>query len=357
MSLRTEWIEDEARFAALAGEWERLLPADATPFDLHCWYAPWWEAFGGDGKLAVCTVWRGEELAGAMPLSRKGGRLSAMLNGHAGASRPLAADPEAMAALVGAALARRAPELELPSLPSGDPSLPALLEGAGRAGAQALSEPGYSSPFVATGGDLEAWSKGEDASWKSRVARYRRKMLRDHETEFAVFEAPEDLGGWLEEGFRIEASGWKGRAGTAIASSPETERFYRALARDFQQRDELRLTRIALDGSAVAFCFSLLHGNRIYTLKSGYDESIRKLAPGLVMQLLMVEKSFELGFETLELLGEKVDWKEKLATGTHPHTDLRIYSGGPAGALRHAYRRRLRPLLKGAYRRLRSRDG
>jgi CelD/BcsL family acetyltransferase involved in cellulose biosynthesis len=357
MSLRAEWIDDEARFAALAGEWERLLPADATPFDLHRWYAPWWEAFGGGGKMAVCTVWRGEELAGAMPLLRRGGRLSGMLNGHAGAFRPLAADAEAMAALADAVIARQAPELELRSLPSEDPSLPALLESVRRAGARPLSESGYASPFVATGGDLEAWSKGEDASWKSRVARYRRKMLRDHETEFAVFEAPEDLDGWLEEGFRIEASGWKGRAGTAIASTPETERFYRALARDFQQRDELRLTRVALDGNAVAFCFSLLYGNRIYTLKSGYDESIRKLAPGLVMQLLMVEKAFELGFETLELLGEQVDWKQKLSTGAHPHTDLRIYSSRPGGAIRHAYRRRLRPPLRSAYRRLRSRQG
>lgn len=355
MSLRIEWIDEEARFAALAEEWDRLLPDDASPFDLHCWYTIWWEAFGGSRELAVCTVWRDRELAGALSLARDGRRLKSMLNGHSGALRPLAGDVEAMETLIDAVVARRAPEVELLSLPSDDSSLAPLLEGA-RRGALSLPEPGYTSPFVATAGDPEAWRQGQNASWKARVARYRRKMLRDHETEFAIFEAPEDVEAWLEEGFRIEASGWKGRAGTAITSTPETAGFYRALARSFHQRDELRLTRVALDGTAVAFCFSLLYRNRVYTLKSGYDESIRKLAPGLVMQLEMVEKSFELGLESLELLGEQVEWKEKLATGARAHTDLRMYPRNPSGAIRYAYRKRLRPKVRSAYRRIRSRS-
>ena len=107
MSLRIEWIDEEARFAALAEEWDRLLPDDASPFDLHCWYTIWWEAFGGSRELAVCTVWRDRELAGALSLARDGRRLKSMLKRHTGA-------PSAPAGT-----SRRWRHLSMPWLPAG----------------------------------------------------------------------------------------------------------------------------------------------------------------------------------------------------------------------------------------------
>ena len=68
-----------------------------------------------------------------------------------------------------------------------------------------------------------------------------------------MVEAPTDLEADLTDGFRVEGSGWKGRSGTAIVSAPETETFYRGVARAFQRRNELRLSRIVLDGTTVAF--------------------------------------------------------------------------------------------------------
>jgi CelD/BcsL family acetyltransferase involved in cellulose biosynthesis len=351
MGLAIDWIADGAGLAALEGEWEAMLPESAHPFDLHCWYMAWWEAFGGSVEPAVCTVRRGGELVGVFPLRREGKLLKELANVHSCISRPLAADEEAMDALIAAALAGGRSGMELILLPSNDRSVAAIESQARDARMRSLAEPESVAPIVDTNGDVEAWRREKKSSWKARLARYRRKMDRDHDANFEIVAAPDDLGAWLEEGFRLEGSGWKGEAGTAILSAPDTAAFYADVARRFHDRGELRLSRISLDGVGVAFSYCILKANRLYSLKTGYDESRRKLVPGLVLQLSIVERCFELGIDAYELLGVTSDWKEKIATGSRSYTTLRVFPAGPAGAVRYAYRAKIRPPLRAVYRR------
>jgi CelD/BcsL family acetyltransferase involved in cellulose biosynthesis len=352
VGLAIGWIGEEAGFEALAEEWDRLTPGDAFPFDLHCWYLAWWQAFGGGEELAVCTARRDGELVGAFPLRRFDGGLKALANVHSPLFRPLARDPEAMEALVAAAMGEGA-ELELVGLPEADPAVSALREGARGASRRALAEPTYVSPTVDTSGDFDSWRKLSKPRWGAPLERFRRKMGRDHEAELRIVEPPEDLDAELADGFRVEASGWKGEAGTAIVSAPETETFYTAVAQAFAARGELRLSRIVLDGETAAFDLTLLHGDRLFLLKTGYDERFRRLAPGLVMRLSIIERCFEDGLRSHELLGDESEWKAKFATGSRPYATLRAYRRNPAGIARYAYRGAVRPRLRSAYRRLR----
>lgn len=356
-ALAVEWISDEGAFAGMAGEWDVLLPGDSTPFDLHSWYLSWWRAFGaGSAELSICTLRQDDgELVGVFPLARRGRRLLALANSHASVFRPLARDGAAMEELIAAALGGRAAALSLVGLPARDPCLAALRSGARPAGAIASVEDSYASPIVATDGDFDAWRESSKPRWGAPLERFRRKMARDYEAGFAIVEAPGDLDAELEDGFRVEASGWKGRAGTAILSTPETAAFYRDVGREFAARGQLRLSRIVLDGRTVAFDFCILHRNRLYLLKTGFDEEFRRLAPGLVMRLSIVERCFESGLDAHELLGAESEWKNKFATTKREHASFNAYPRRPLGVARYAYRTALRPALKRVYRRLRPR--
>jgi CelD/BcsL family acetyltransferase involved in cellulose biosynthesis len=349
--LTAEWLTEASDFTALGGEWEALLPEDARPFDLHCWYTNWWEAFGASGELQVCVARRDGSLVGVLPLYRKGKELRAMTNGHSPVFRPLAVDAEVETALLAAATARGAKLLDLPSLPEGDGCLEVIEDGGGKM--RWSVEPAYASPIVDTSGDFDSWRAESKKRWGAPLERFRRKMSRDHEAELAIVEPPADLERELADGFAVEASGWKGEAGTAIVSSPETEAFYRGIAAAFAARGELRLSRIVLDGETAAFDFTLLHGGRLYLLKTGFDERFRKLAPGLVMRLSIIERCFEGGIEAHELLGEESEWKAKFATTKRSHLRAIGYPAGVTGSLRRSYRSALRPKIKAAYRRLR----
>jgi CelD/BcsL family acetyltransferase involved in cellulose biosynthesis len=351
VTFAVEWVTELSRFAELSAQWDALLPSGRRPFDLYCWYMAWWKAFGDGCELAICTVRDGGTLTGVLPLQHDGRDLQALANSHSGIFRPLASSPEAMAALVGAAL-QDARKLVIRDLRDRDPGIEALVDDARHAGMLSFSEPASRSSIVDTSGKLEDWIEQSNSSWKKRLRRYRRKMDKDYEVTFEIARSPADLEAELAEGFALEAGGWKGAAGTAIVSQPETEAFYREIAAAFHDRGELRLSRIALDGKAVAFSFCIEHGGRLYSLKAGYDESFRKIVPGLVMQLSIIESCFERGIEAYELLGEETEWKAKLATSTLSHSNLRAYRRRPVGIARYAYRAALRPQLRSAYHRI-----
>lgn len=358
MSCEVNWIEDEASFRSLAEAWESLVAQmeDPTPFDLHCWYLEVWNAFfRGRRTLAICTVWRDGRLVAVLPLVSRGRWLDALANVHSCVFRPLAVDQEAAEVLLRGVWERPATRLQLVGVPveggwperlaaSVDSRIP-------------IVERSYSSPYIDTAGDLEEWRKTNKKRWKAPLEKKRRKMKRDHEAEFAIAATPKDLDAELEDGLRIEASGWKGENGTAILSEPETAAFYRGVAHTFHARGEFRLSRIALDGKTIAFDLSLLHGRRLYSLKVGFDESFRSLAPALVMRLSMIERCFELGLRTHELLGDDAPWKSQFSSGARDHVGFFAFDPSAYGQTLYVYRTTIRPVLRRTYRRLRPHAG
>ena len=350
VGLRIEWLGEPERFARLADEWDRMLPGDARPFDLHAWYSAWFLAFGEPGCMRVCLAWRGDSLEAAFPLVLRPRRsLAGMANVHTPVFRPVGRSREGVRAVVDAALALGSNNVYLPAIPSGDTSLTVLREATAEAGRRHMIASQHVSPIVSTTGTYEEWRAGSRPRWGAPLERFRRKMLREHQTELSVVSAPDDLDAELVRGFAVEASGWKGESGTAILSDERTITFYRGVAESFAERGELRLSRIVIDGQWAAFDLCLLHDDRLYLLKTGYDERFRRLAPGLVMRLSIVERCFELGIVAHELLGDEAEWKRKFATGERAHVGFRAYERGLRGSVRYTYRTTARPLLKRAY--------
>src|SRR6185312_9330958 len=207
---------------------------DPTPFDLHCWYLEIWDAFfRGRAQPAICTVRRDGHLVGVFPLVSRGGRLDALANVHSCVFRPLVVDAAAGDALLREVMERPSAGLQLVGVPV-DGGWPERLDAAAADLSRVtVVEDSYSSPYIDTTGDLKEWRKANKKRWKAPLEKKRRKMDRDHEAEFAIAVAPEDLDAELEDGLKIEGSGWKGENGTAILSQPETAAFYRGVARAF----------------------------------------------------------------------------------------------------------------------------
>ena len=182
-------------------------------------------------------------------------------------------------------------------------------------------------------------------------------MRRDHEASVALVEAPTDLEGELDRAFELEAAGWKGEAGTAIDSTKETALFYRSVASAYHRLGELRLSTIVLDGELAAFDLCLLHGDRLWTLKSSYNESFPRLSPGNVLLLLEIERSLSWASKPWSCSegSRTTSWISRPASattfdfaptgGARPLGSIRVPTLGPAGApARLQASRRYRPL-------------
>ena len=149
----------------------------------------------------------------------------------------------------------------------------------------------------------------------------------------------------LEEGFRLEAAAWKGTAGTAILSRPETRLFYRLLARRAAARGWLRLHFLRVGGRRIAFHYSLLHGGTLYALKGGYDPEYARFSPGIVLYSLILREAFETGARALDFLGDEEPWKLHWTQRTRTHHWLFVFRPSARTRLVHLLKFGLRGRL------------
>lgn len=344
MSLRLAWVRDEPSFLALAPDWDALVEPGA-PFLRHGWFASWWRAYGGGRDLAVATAWDGNRLIGGFPAVRGRGTLEAMANVHSPWFRPLAVDDAVQDALLDEVV-EAAPSLHVDAL-ARDVVGPL----ARRHGRLVAVDDRHVSPIVDTTG-------GWDAYWKSgkgrlgETARRRRKLHRERSVEEHLVVEPDDLDALLDEGLGLEASGWKGRRGTAMLSDPTTSRFYRDVAEVFVEGGLLRLSYLRVDGAMVAFDMAVLDGGCYHLLKTAYDEGLRSMAPGMTLRLAVVERCFDLGV-THDFLGDDMPYKRVFSNAERRHVAVRAYARRPDALARWWWRRQLRPVLRGVRRRLR----
>ncbi len=349
MSESIEWVCSVERFSAIKGDWDRLADGERTPFLRHAWLASWWAAFG-NGRLRICALWDDGELAALFPLCATPAGLAGLTNDHTPLFRPLARARRDLERVVDEVL-DQPHDLLVEALPGDHPALDVLAERCARRGRRTLVTPQHTSPIAETAGvdDYRARLSTKSAR---ELRRLRGKMHREHRAELSMLTRVLELEPELQLGFEVEASGWKGELGTAILCSPQTDRFYRLMARSFHDEDRLRMSTIRLDGRVVAFDLCLLDNGRVYGVKFGYDERFRNLAPGLILQHGEIERCCELGLDAFELLGDDEEYKRRFSTTQRTHYSLRAYTGRPLSLARYGYRRRLRPILKRAHRSL-----
>jgi CelD/BcsL family acetyltransferase involved in cellulose biosynthesis len=223
------------------------------------------------------------------------------------------------------------------------------------------------SPVLTLAGGWDRYEAGLGHNLRRNVRRHRRRLEEHGLVRLDVHDGPDALDEVLTEAFRLEASGWKGDARSAIDARPATRRFYRDVARLAGDRGWLLLAALRLDGRAVAVDLCLEHAGLHHVVKTAYDESLASLSPGLLLRHEMIRRAFEHGLTRYELLGGTEPWKlawtqeaddrlrvRALAPGlvTAPERFLRGSDAAPARWLRDrmADRQRDHSLRSGTHR-------
>jgi CelD/BcsL family acetyltransferase involved in cellulose biosynthesis len=329
--LRTDLQQPSAAWDAIAEEWDALADrVGADPFARPGWFAAHHRAFGA-GALAVLTIRRDGALAALAPLERQRGRLASATSWHTPFYTPLADSPEALAALADALVARARPQLELSFIVDGTPAMEALRAAAARCRSRAYVL--ERCPYVVLDGDVNTYEQRLTGKRRANLRRLRRRLEDRGRVEVTVHGGADELDLLLDEGFAVEASGWKGAegTGTAILEEPATERFYRDVAAWASGRGWLRLAFLRLDGRALAFDFAIEAGGVHYLLKTGYVAEERSAAPGVLLRRAMLARAFDEGLRRYEFLGDHVGWKREWTDDTHAAMRLTAFTATPAG--------------------------
>ena len=128
---------------------------------------------------------------------------------------------------------------------------------------------------------VEAYRALESASTRKSLNR-KQKHLEAHGT-LAFSTIPGDAPDALAAFLALEASGWKGRHGTALASRPETRAFAEAALGASAGQPCLFFECLSLDGRPIAMNLNLRSQDAAFTLKTAYDEAFAAYSPGALL--------------------------------------------------------------------------
>ncbi len=109
----------------------------------------------------------------------------------------------------------------------------------------------------------------------------------------------------LADFFRVEAAGWKGQAGSAIACHPQRIAFYTALARRLADRGWLEWNLARFDGRVVAAHFGVRFASSLVLPKGGFDEQFGHFAPGNLLFWEVFARAFTDATEEVNFLTDK----------------------------------------------------
>jgi CelD/BcsL family acetyltransferase involved in cellulose biosynthesis len=342
------------RIEPLAERWEALADAlRAPPWLRPDWFIAWGDAFG-PVEWRVHALERDGRLEGVVPLVRGRLGLAAAANWHTPEFGPLALQG-ARATLAEAVLARAPSSVSLSFVDRDAPELVAWERAAARRGHRVLTRTLERSPYI----DLEGgWAAYEARLGAKRRAELRRRRRRLEERGPVVVEIADGRGGGLErllaEGFAVEASGWKGERGSAIAARPSTARFYRHIANWAAARGWLRLAFLRVGGRAIAFDFALEDGRVHALLKTGFRPELRELAPGTLLRREMIARAFAVGVERYDFLGADEPWKLDWTAAVRERCRVQTFAPSVVGQLgwrAYAHGRPLARRLVGTVRR------
>jgi hypothetical protein len=145
--------------------------------------------------------------------------------------------------------------------------------------------------------DYEAYASHHmSGSRRKGLRRQRRRLGELGRVELESRTGPGELTDAVEAFLELEAQGWKGSRGTALASSTANAELARLLFTGSTSEVASRADLLRLDGRAIAISLALVCGGRAFLLKTAYDEKLRAYGPGLLLEHEIIRSFHETRF-------------------------------------------------------------
>ncbi len=253
------------------------------------------------------------------------------------------------------------PHLLLEKLPCNGPLMSALKNTAELSGrSMELFDRHERAAYDARGDAQEYVNKALERKRRKEWRRLRRRLSEAGNLEFFDLHAEDDVAAWCDAFFALEKSGWKGRAGTAIACDREAEAFMREALCEEGARGRLDFWTLTLDDEPIAMAFALKQPPEAWLMKIAYDENFSQFSPGAllvfdIMEAMSADQSVKIVDSCAMPEHPMIDhlWRERIE-----FADVLLSKAdmGPAGFRMlcglETTRRKLRETAKNVYRRL-----
>lgn len=307
-------------------EWDELAAraTEPNPF-FESWYLlPALRALDPARECTILRFERGGMLAGLMPVvrARKYYRwplphLASWIHANCFLGAPLVAkgaehafweevltwsDREAGKALF----------LHLADLPLDGPLYAALREVCARQGRAAALVHREERAMLASDQSPEAYFEATLSGKKRKELRRQANRLGElGKVTIRRQRTGQGLDKWIDQFLALEHSGWKGAAGSALASHRATAELFHDALHGAAERGKLERLTLSLDREPIAMLASFLTPPGAFSFKTAFDERYARFSPGVLLQR-----------ENLDILADRsITWSDSCASADHPMID------------------------------------
>lgn len=222
--------------------------------------------------------------------------------------------------------------LIVPALPLDGRVAAALIEAARTAG-RPTAIVGAHRRAVLRRGDGPDLRAAMPSRRRGGLARQMRRLERTGPVMIEATAEPDRVRARFEEFLALEVRGWKGRSGTALASSVATAAFARDVVFNRSERGTVRIASIRVGERPVAIAVSFVAGATAYAWRIAHDEDFAKASPGAQLLIDLPETLFfDPAVEIIDSCSPAGDrfaaslWPDRMAVGT-------LVIGPPGGGL------------------------
>jgi CelD/BcsL family acetyltransferase involved in cellulose biosynthesis len=203
--------------------------------------------------------------------------------------------------------------LLIPLLPEAGPLAAALNAVLARSGRRSATLGRHQRALLSPGADRQGYVDRAVPARKRKELRRQRRRLEDvAPVTVTTATGASEVAVALQDFLLLEASGWKGMAGTAAVSDPAVRRFVETAVVALAAEGRARVDRLFLNGRAIAATVVLQSGDTAWCWKIAYSEGVAHCSPGVQLMLDLTQSL--LGDETIA----RVD---SCATADHPMID------------------------------------
>ena len=128
------------------------------------------------------------------------------------------------------------------------------------------------------------------AKHRKMIRRQERQLSEIGRLEYDALAPDDDVAVWIEEFLRLEASGWKGRENSAIASDESDQSYFRSIAKEAFRQGRLLMLALRLDGRPIAFKCDFHAGRGLFTFRIAFDENYARNSPGMLLEIENVRR-------------------------------------------------------------------
>ncbi|QZH76474.1 MAG: GNAT family N-acetyltransferase [Erythrobacter sp.] len=149
------------------------------------------------------------------------------------------------------------------------------------------------------------------AKKRKELRRQHRRLEEEGNLSVERLECSEGLAAWTAQFLALEMRGWKGKAGSSLASDPRTASLFTDALRGAAERGRLQRLTLTLDSQPIAMLASFLTPPGAFSFKTAFDEDYARFSPGVLLQR-----------ENLEVLTRAdIAWTDSCAAQGHPMID------------------------------------